>query len=124
MNEEEVNTEQLNWDDESNQPNEEEFDDETTWLFTLNFSFSNICVYMLSSDKLFNKGVDMSKYKFYGSETVRYEVIIEADTEEEAFEQYEGLDVRKDSEVSREYFTTNKVERLTEWFLRYTCYYY
>lgn len=29
MNEEEVNTEQLNWDDESNQPNEKEFDDET-----------------------------------------------------------------------------------------------
>ena len=56
----------------------------------------------------------MSKYKFYGSETVRYEVIIEADTEDEAFEQYEGLDVRKDSEVSREYFTTNKVERVTE----------
>ena len=30
MNEEEVNTEQLNWDDESDQPNEEEFNDETT----------------------------------------------------------------------------------------------
>lgn len=29
MNEEEVNTEQLNWDDESNQPNEEEYNDET-----------------------------------------------------------------------------------------------
>ena len=69
---------------------------------------------MLFINKLFNKGVDMSKYKFYGSEVVKYEVIIEADTEEEAFTQYEGLDVRKDSEVSREYFTTNKVERLTE----------
>ena len=30
MTDEEVNTDQLNWDDESNQPNEEEFDDETT----------------------------------------------------------------------------------------------
>mgnify|MGYP003651526414 CR=1 FL=1 len=29
MNEEEVNTEQLNWDDESEQPNEEEYNDET-----------------------------------------------------------------------------------------------
>lgn len=29
MNEEEVNTEQLNWDDESDQPNEEEYNDET-----------------------------------------------------------------------------------------------
>lgn len=56
----------------------------------------------------------MSKYKFYGSEVVKYEITIEADTEEEAFKQYEGLDVRKNSEVSREYFTTNKVERLTE----------
>ena len=69
---------------------------------------------MLSSDKLFNRGVDMSKYKFYGSEVVKYEITIEADSEEEAFTQYEGLDIRKDSEVSREYFTTNKVERLTE----------
>tara|TARA_R110000803_G_scaffold100491_1_gene168552 strand:+ start:232 stop:441 length:210 start_codon:yes stop_codon:yes gene_type:complete len=69
---------------------------------------------MLFINKLSHKGVDMSKYKFYGNEVVRYEVIIEADTEDEAFEQYEGLDVRKDSEVSREYFTTNKVERLTE----------
>ena len=56
----------------------------------------------------------MSKYKFYGSEVVKYEITIEADSEEEAFTQYEGLDVRKDSEVSREYFTTNKVERLAE----------
>ena len=69
---------------------------------------------MLFINKLSHKGVDMSKYKFYGSEVVKYEVIIEADTEDEAFTQYEGLDVRKDSEVSREYFTTNKVERLTE----------
>lgn len=83
MNEDEVNTDQLNWDDESdNQLNEREF--------------------------------NLTKYKFYASEVVRYEVIIEADTEDEAFTQYEGLDVRKDSEVSREYFTTNKVERLTE----------
>ena len=29
MNEEEVNTDQLNWDDESNQPNEDEYNDET-----------------------------------------------------------------------------------------------
>ena len=29
MSDEEVNTEQLNWDDESNQPNEEEYNDET-----------------------------------------------------------------------------------------------
>ena len=29
MNEEEVNTDQLNWDDESNQLNEEEYNDET-----------------------------------------------------------------------------------------------
>jgi hypothetical protein len=56
----------------------------------------------------------MNKYKFYGNEVVRYEVIIEADSEDEAFEQYEGLDIRKNSEVGREYFTTNKVERLTE----------
>ena len=69
---------------------------------------------MLFINKLSNKGIDMSKFKFYGSETVRYEVVIEADTEDEAFTQWEGLDVRKDSEVSREYFTTNKVERLTE----------
>ena len=72
---------------------------------------------MLFINKLSHKGIDMSKFKFYGSETVRYEVILEADTEDEAFTQYEGLDVRKDSEVSREYFTTNKVERLTEWIL-------
>ena len=29
MSDDEVNTEQLNWDDESNQPNEEEYNDET-----------------------------------------------------------------------------------------------
>jgi len=69
---------------------------------------------MLFTNKLFNKGVDMSKFKFYGSEVINYEVTIEADTEDEAFKHYEGLNVREDGEVSREYFTTNRVERLPE----------
>jgi len=56
----------------------------------------------------------MSKFKFYGSEVINYEVTIEADTEDEAFKHYEGLNVREDGEVSREYFTTNRVERLPE----------